>query len=462
MSSGAGTIRATSVIGLGKLGACMAACFAAKGFPTIGVDVSAQSVAAVNAGKPPVDETDLAETIRKGGARLSATQDYSKAVLGSDATFVIVPTPSEAHGGFSLKYAREAFREIGKALARKDGYHLVVMTSTVLPGGTEYGLLPILEEASGKKCGVDFGLCYSPEFIALGSVIRDFLHPDFVLIGESDGRAGEMLGAFYKQVCNNDPPLARMSLVNAELTKISVNSFMTMKISFANMIANLCEELPGGNVDAVTGALAMFGGVGGKSLRGGLGYGGPCLPRDNVALSYLARSLGYDVSLPAAVDQFNRSLVPRLHEAVLRHTPKAARVAILGLSYKPHTWVVEESQGLQLAQLVAADGYGLAVFDPKAMQAARRVLPASASFAATVEEAVRGADTIVVTNPDPAFSALPALLAAQSGRRPVVIDVWRYLQGALQDSGFAKYVPSGVGDDVAGLQERLTQLCRQS
>ena len=168
-------IQTTSVIGLGKLGACMAGCFAAKGFPTLGVDANPQTVAVVNAGLAPVDETDLLETIVKGKNLLSATQDYDQAVLNSDATFVIVPTPSLDHGGFSLKFVKEAFGEIGRALAKKERYHLIVLTSTVLPGGTEYGLIPVLEEASGKECGVDFGLCYSPQFIALGSVIRDFL-----------------------------------------------------------------------------------------------------------------------------------------------------------------------------------------------------------------------------------------------------------------------------------------------
>jgi UDPglucose 6-dehydrogenase len=448
-------IQKTSVIGLGKLGACMAGCFAAKGFPTIGVDVSAEAVAAVNAGKPPVDETDLAETIRAGAQRLTATQSYADAVLGSDATFVIVPTPSEPNGAFSLRYAREAFRSIGQALAKKSGYHLVIMTSTVLPGGTEYGLIPILEKESGKRCGEDFGVCYSPEFIALGSVIRDFLHPDFVLIGESDDRAGAMLADFYGRVCNNHPPVARMNIVNAELTKVSVNSFMTMKISFANMIANLCEELPGGNVDVVTGALSLFGGVGQKALRGGLGYGGPCLPRDNVALSYLSRSLGHEVSLPAAVDTFNRSLVPRLADAVVRHTRQGGAVTVLGLSYKPHTWVVEESQGLQLAAKLLASGLHVTVFDPKALQAARRSLPAQTRFANSLEEAIRDADTIVVTTPDPAFAQLPQQLQSAQ-KKPVVIDVWRFLQETTPSG--ATYVRAGVGVAGPRLEERLRAL----
>jgi UDPglucose 6-dehydrogenase len=450
-------IQKTSVIGLGKLGACMAACFAAKGFQTVGVDVDPEAVAALDAGRAPVEETDLAETLRKAGNRISATQDYDVAVRATDATFVIVPTPSDPDGAFSLRYAREAFSSIGKALARKSSYHLVVMTSTVLPGGTDYGLVPLLEKESGKRCGVDFGVCYSPEFIALGSVIRDFLNPDFVLVGQSDDRAGQLLEDFYRRVCENAAPVARMSIVNAELTKVAVNSFMTMKISFANMLANLCEELPGGNVDVVTGALGLFGGIGKKSLRGGLGYGGPCLPRDNVALSHLARTLGCEVSLPGAVDTFNRSLVPRLSEIVLRHTRQGGSVAVLGLSYKPHTWVVEESQGLQLAARLLESGVDVSVFDPRALPAARRSLAPATRFAQSLEEAVRDADTIVVTTPDPAFAELPAVLRA-SRKKAVVIDIWRFLQEPFAPG--ITYIRAGVGETTPNLEKRLRALNR--
>ena len=135
-----------------------------------------------------------------------------------------------------------------------------MLTSTVLPGTTRQALLPVLERASGKRAGADFGLCYSPEFIALGSVIRDFLNPDFTLIGEIDARAGDMLEAYYAQVMANHAPARRMSLENAELAKISVNSFVTMKITFANMLASLCEAIPGADVDVVTQALARIAG----------------------------------------------------------------------------------------------------------------------------------------------------------------------------------------------------------
>src|SRR5437899_565944 len=240
-----------SVIGLGKLGACIAACFAHKGFSVIGADVSAKTVDMVNQHQAPVFEPQLGELMAGAGGRLRATEDVAEAVAASDATFIVVPTPSTDEGGFSIDFVIEAARSIGSGLKAKDGYHLVVLTSTVLPGSTEYGMIRVLEQESGKRCGQDFGVCYSPEFIALGQVIRDFLNPEFLLIGEYDERAGELLASIYKSVCDNDPAVARMSLVNAELTKISVNAYVTMRISFANMVAALSEQLPGGDVDTV-------------------------------------------------------------------------------------------------------------------------------------------------------------------------------------------------------------------
>ncbi len=208
-----------SVIGLGKLGASMAASIASRGFSVIGVDINQHSVDMLNAGQAPVQETNLARYVSENMERLRATTDHTDAIVNSNISFVIVPTPSDSRGAFSLRYAVHAFREIGRALKQKEGYQLIVMTSTVLPGSTRHGLLPMLERESGKVCGRDFGLCYSPEFIALGSVIRDFLNPDFNLIGEFDARSGEMLEACYAQIMLNHPPARRMTLENAELTK---------------------------------------------------------------------------------------------------------------------------------------------------------------------------------------------------------------------------------------------------
>ena len=208
-----------SVVGLGKLGAPLAACLAHRGFEVTGVDLDPSKVESVNKKIPPVFEPGLKELLQSQKRQLRATDDYDEAIGNSDVTFILVPTPSDERGGFSVRYVIEACKGIGEALRNKTDYHLVVVTSTVLPGAVENELKPILEERSGKRCGEDFGLCYNPEFIALGSAIHDLLNPDFVLIGESDRCAGDYLASIYKNLCENDPPVARMNFVNAELAK---------------------------------------------------------------------------------------------------------------------------------------------------------------------------------------------------------------------------------------------------
>src|SRR3990170_4217050 len=265
-------IESVSVVGIGKLGAPVAACFASCRHSVIAVDVNPEIIFLLNSGQAPVYEPGLEELIRQNQDRILGTDDFHKAVLETQVTFILVPTPTDAQGGFSLQYVRAAGESIGDALRNKKDYHLIVLTSTVMPGATGSSVLPLLEERSGKRCGVDFGLCYSPEFVALGSVIRDFFHHDLLLIGESDPRSGRLLAELYKQVCKNDPPIARMNFVNAELTKLAVNTFVTTKISYANMLARICEGLPDADVDVITAALGLDSRIGRKYLKGAIGY----------------------------------------------------------------------------------------------------------------------------------------------------------------------------------------------
>ena len=361
-----------SVIGLGKLGAPLAALLAGKGHTVIGVDVNSLAVDSLNRGIAPVHEPDLQEWISRNRLRLSATTDCLEAVRRTDATFVVVPTPSEHDGTFSMRYVLSATESIGNALSRKRTFHLVVLCSTVMPGSTEGVVLPTLEARSGKRCTKDFGLCYNPEFIALGSVLHDMRNPDMVLIGESDADSGEMLATIHTRICDNHPRIARMNFINAELTKLSVNTFVTTKISYANMLAELCEVLPGADVEVVTSALGADSRIGRKYLRGGLGYGGPCFPRDNIALAALFRRKGLESILGEATDRINRRQVTRLLHTILPYIPQSGTVAILGLSYKPNTEVIDNSQGLDLAAQLSARGIHVVVYDPVAMDNARR------------------------------------------------------------------------------------------
>jgi UDPglucose 6-dehydrogenase len=444
-----------SVIGLGKLGSPMAACFAAKGFTTIGVDLNESYVEAINEGRSPVYEPGLAEMLAEGRACLTATSDTVDAVTQTDATFLIVPTPSDDHGGFSVRFVLDACDAIGQAIRDKDGYHLVVLTSTVMPGATGGPVRQALEESSGKRAGVDFGLCYSPEFIALGSVLRDFLNPDFLLIGESDAKAGETLSGIYRKVVDNDPPIARLNFVNAELAKISVNTFVTTKIAFANMLARICERLPEASVDEVTSALGLDSRIGPKYLRGAISYGGPCFPRDNLALAALARSLGAPAFVAEATDAANRNGIDLLAQLVIERLPRDGTAAVLGLSYKPNTDVVEESPGLHLARTLAEQGVDVVAFDPAASANAERALAGSpVRFVDAAEDAIEESDVVVIATAWQEFAVIPPEAFDRDGDRRVVIDCWRML-APEQLEGIATYVALGDGSVGAAQTARL-------
>ncbi len=436
-----------SVVGLGKLGSPLAAVFASKGFSVVGTDLNPAFVDAINRGEAPVDEPRLQELIDANRARLRATMDAAAAVAETDVTFVIVPTPSDESGRFQNRYVLEAMDAIGSGLRRKSDYHIVVITSTVMPGSTGGEIRAALEVASGRTVGQQLGLCYNPEFIALGSVVRDMLTPDVILIGESDAKAGETLERIYRQSCDNKPAVRRMNFVNAELTKISVNTFVTTKISYANMLADICDRIPEADVDVVTQAVGSDSRIGGKYLRGAIGFGGPCFPRDNVAFAALARSVGARAELAEATDIVNRYQVERVLGAIQGRLQPPGTVGILGLSYKPDTAVIEQSQGVALAGRLLDEGYPVVAYDPKALPNTQAALPASFVAADSAADCVRRSMLVVVMTPWPEFRSIPPDAFTRSPRL-TVIDCWRLF--AREDvGGVADLIYLGQGAAAA-------------
>src|SRR5215469_3398904 len=208
----------------------------------------------------------------------------------------------------------------------------------------------MLEQEMSWNCGAEFSVCYNPEFIALGNVINGLLEPDFVLIGESDPAAGDALEQFYRRYNRNKCRVARMSIVSAELTKISVNSYVTMKISFTNQLRMIAEQFPKANIHHVLEAIGSDSRIGQKYLRAGLSYGGPCFPRDNRLLAYAARQVGLEAPLAEATDRVNERTKHDLVEKVQQMAKPGDAVAVLGVTYKPNTYITEEAAGLFLAQ----------------------------------------------------------------------------------------------------------------
>jgi len=417
-----------SIIGLGKLGACTAACFANKGFNVIGVDVNEDFVNSINSGKAPVFEPSLQNMIDNATNRLMATLDFEYALLNSDITFLIVPTPSNQDGEFSDRYLKDALQQLATAFKKKDSYHIFVITSTVSPGTTEKSLIPLIKSVSKKKLNKDFGICYNPEFIALGSVVRDFLNPDMVLIGESDAKAGNSLEEIYNAACDNKPYIARMSLISAEITKISLNVYLTMKISFANTLANICEKIPGADVDAISRALGSDKRISPHFLKGGLSYGGPCFPRDGRAFVAFAQQHKINAELARATNRVNLFQINHLAEVVLDNVNNDDYVAVVGLAYKPNTPVIEESAAITLIQNLLAKKLRVIVYDSLAISNVKARFGQALIYASSLRECIASSNVCVITNSDSEFRAIDE--SYMTANTKVIIDCWRILDPA--------------------------------
>jgi len=442
-----------SVVGLGKLGSPIVAVFAAKGYDIVGIDTNPVFVEKINSHIAPVEEPQLQELLTKHRERINATQDWAKAIGETDITSIIVPTPSGADGAFRNDYVLSVMDEVGRVLAKKRSYHLVVVHSTTMPGSIGGPIRQRLERAAGRKVGPDLGLCYNPEFIALGDVINGLLHPDFILIGESDKKAGDILASLYRKVVGPDANIARMNFVNAELTKISVNTYVTMKISFANMLGEICDRLEGADVAVVADAIGRDTRIGKKYLKPAVGYGGPCFPRDTVAFGRVAYLVGGTADLALSTETINRRQVSRLTEIVGDMIPVGGTVAVLGLSYKPNTPVIEESQGIMLAKSLSDAGFNVVAHDPMANGPSKTVLGETARLFPTVQEALADAECAVIVTPWPQYARISPEWIAH-GKIRFIVDCWGQLaSGSLGDH--CQIVRPGHQETIAAAGKRL-------
>lgn len=416
-----------AVVGLGRLGAPMAATFAAAGLNVVGVDLNRAIVETLASGREPVVEPGLGEAIKQAGTRLRATMDFDVALDQAEISFIVVPTPSGSDGMFRLDFVLDAVVKIGSFLKRNVGRRqVVVITSTVMPGSTMGPIRDALEASSGLTVGDTVGLCYSPEFIALGTVLANLRNPDMILVGESDAASGDRLLNALSTVVETDVPAARMDPTSAEVAKLAVNTFVTTKISYANMLAEICERLPGADASAVTHAVGLDSRIGPKYLRPGAPFGGPCFPRDNAALAALARSIGTTAEIAEATDAINRRQTDRVIDLIRSHARIDSRIAILGLSYKPGTPVRDESFGVSVAARCIEGGLEVVVWDPLALVGPLPQSIVAARVTDSLEDAVSQADIAVVATPWPELAALPSVI--ERLRKPqVVVDCWHSL-----------------------------------
>lgn len=380
------------VVGTGYVGLVAGVCFAKKGNKVVCVDVDKEKVDKINNSIPPIFEAGLSQFLSEVRERgnFGATLDLKQAVLESDVTFIAVGTPQSEDGSVNLNYLNEAVKNIGTALRDKEGYHIIVIKSTVVPG-TSDSLIPILEKASGKKHGEAFGVCMNPEFLKEGFAIHDFLEPDRIVIGYSDKRAGDIISDLYKNF--NAAIVRTSSLKAAEMIKYTSNSLLATKISFANEIGDICKKF-GIDVYEVMKGVGLDHRLGPYFLNAGPGFGGSCFPKDIHALISIAEKDNFNPKLLKTVLEVNRNQPYRVVELAKKKGLKN-KIAVLGLAFKPGTDDIRESPAITIVQELLKEGKQVIAYDPEAMENTKKVLP-DISYANSAKEAIDSAEMVII------------------------------------------------------------------
>src|SRR6266853_2298165 len=350
-----------SIFGLGYVGSVSAACFASMGHKVIGVDISPAKVEMLDSGRSPITEARMEELVAEAhkSCRLHATTDSIAAGLASDISFVCVGTPSLRSGKLDLSHVEHVSREIGAALKQKATFHTIVLRSTVLPGTTETLMIPTIESASGKKAGIDFAVCYNPEFMREGSAVADFLIPPYTILGSQNPQHLDPLRALYKDV---PATVFETSIRVAEMVKYVSNLYHAVKVGFANEVGTLCKHLDV-EADQVTKIFMSDTklNISSAYLAPGFAFGGSCLPKDLRAITYRAKELDLDLPLLQSLMPSNAHHVDRAVEAVLGTGKR--KIAMLGLSFKAGTDDLRESPQVQLIKRLLGEGCEVKVWD---------------------------------------------------------------------------------------------------
>lgn len=394
-----------SVFGLGYVGAVSAGCLAKEGHDIIGVDPNPTKVDLINQGQAPIVEKGIAELIENAvkSGLLKATTNAVEAVKQTNLSLICVGTPSQLNGALDLKYVRHVCEEIGTAIKDLD-HHIVVARSTMLPGTMSGLVIPVLEEFSGKKAGIDFGVCNNPEFLREGTAIYDFYHPPKTVIGETDQKSGDVLASIYAGLPG---PMIRTDVATAEMVKYTDNVWHALKVGFANEIGNICKaiDLDGHRVmdifcqDTKLNLSAYY-------MKPGFAFGGSCLPKDVRALTYKGRTLDLALPILNSILPSNEEQIGKGLKMIIDKGHK--KVGILGFSFKAGTDDLRESPMVEVIERLLGKGYDLRIYD-KNVNIAKLIgankdyilnhIPhISRHMVETMDEVLDFADTIVIGN----------------------------------------------------------------
>jgi UDPglucose 6-dehydrogenase len=425
------------IIGTGYVGLVTAAGLAELGHSVVGTDIAADKIEKAKKGISHIYEPGLEELLKKNLAagRLDFSRDLKETIRASDVLFVSVNTPQREDGSADMSYVEGVSRTIAENL---DDYKVIVEKSTV-PVRTSTWIKRTIK--LNKKADVDFDVASNPEFLREGSAVHDFLNPDRIIVGVESERARDILVEIYKKY---EDRILITNIDTAELIKHASNSFLAMKISFINLMADLCEKTEA-NIEEVARGMGLDDRIGSQFLRAGIGYGGSCFPKDVRALTKIGEDLGVDMGLLRQVDKINvdrvAGILAKLKKALW--ILKDKRIAILGLAFKPETDDIRNAPSTALIRALAREGALLSLYDPQAQSNMRNIFPAKppqVSYAGTPYEALKGANAALVVTEWKEIKQLDLGKVKDLMENPIIIDGRNvFTPEAAQKLGFEYY-----------------------
>jgi UDPglucose 6-dehydrogenase len=424
-------LKTVSIIGMGFVGLTTSAVFAQKNLTVYGIDNDDKKIRQLKAGKTPFFEPSLDVLVEKSvsSGNFIPTTDLKRSVNDSELVFICVGTPMKSDGSVNLEYIKAVSRQIGGAIGESPNYHVISVKSTVPPGTTENIVIRTIEKTSGKVCGKDFDITVTPEFLREGSAVVDTQNPHLVVIGSNSSKAAKIVRDFFIHVYGKRIKILETNIVSAELIKYANNSFLATKISFINTIANICNRIPGADIDVIAKAIGSDPRIGSQFLVAGPGYGGSCFPKDVSGFIQYCNDLGYDPVLLKATDTVNKKQVHVIMDLLKQNLGKVdgKAITILGTAFKKDTDDIRESVSIKLIYELEKHKARICVHDPMALGNTKMLLGNKVRYSSSLREAVRGADCIILMTDWDEYRSIDENMVSALAKCCLIIDSRRIL-----------------------------------
>ena len=431
------------VIGLGFVGLSLTSVLASKGFDVVGIDVNEERCRKISDGVSPFFEPDLEKTLKNGLKKKLKVKNDISLVQDCDLIFVTVGTPQNRTGAIDLSIIKKAMISLGKSIQKSKKQHIILIKSTVVPGTMKDVILPILENNSKKKAEKDFGLISNPEFLQESTAIKDTKFPHAVVLGGYRTKFMKKIEKFFTKL-HPKTPIIVTNHQTAEMIKYANNSFLATKISFINQLSNICQKIPGANIDDVAKTIGLDPRIGGLFLNAGPGYGGSCLPKDMKALIKFAKNTGVKPTLLNAVEDVNAKQL----EEVISITKKklgvleSKNITILGTSFKPNTDDIRDSIAIELIKKFLKRKVKVTVHDPRAIENTRNIFKNKINYAKSISDAILGSQCVIIMTQWKQYEKL-SNNEFKKMKKKLVIDCRRMLAQKQLDTD---YYAIGIGN----------------